>query len=89
MNINVTTDIPPARCGRCGAQVECVSGAREPTPGDLSVCSECGVAMILGRRLILRPLTGAEAQQLLADPERLENLARMTRAVLAMKAMRG
>jgi hypothetical protein len=85
--------LPESRCLECGSKLN-ASATREglsprPNPGDVTVCLKCGAAMVFGDDLRLRGFTDAEAAELVEDPETMNELARITRAVHILRHARG
>jgi len=76
--------ITESRCAGCGARLNAVSTtnpgeAAMAEPGDLTVCTRCLAVMQLDDDLRPRGLTDAEMEELMADRDRMEELARMAR----------
>jgi hypothetical protein len=76
--------ISESRCVGCGTRLNAVSTANPgeaamAEPGDLTVCTRCLAVMKLDGDLRPRALTDAEAEELMADRDRMEELARMVR----------
>ncbi len=74
----VTFKMPESKCPLCGRILQAASGDRQPTPGDISVCTECGGLALFDSDLILRELT----------PEELEAVPQELRSMVAAKRER-
>lgn len=66
-----TTRTPLARCTRCRAEVEAASAlnhTRQPRAGDVTICLECGHAMVFAADLTLIDPDPEKLRQIRADP---------------------
>jgi hypothetical protein len=85
-----TTRTAKQSCPGCGYRFDAHSQARDgdatPQPGDLTVCINCGGALVFGANLRVRPLTEAELSEI--DPATLKLLSDTTAAVLEMQRRR-
>ena len=77
---------PENHCLRCGHKMNALGTAEQgveakPEPGSLAVCIHCGAVMMLDEHLRLRGMSDAEMDQITADPELMDSLARMVRKV--------
>lgn len=57
-----TTNIPGAECFNCLAKIEQATGAQghHPSPGDVTVCTNCGAISKFGPNMELLPFTDAD-----------------------------
>lgn len=68
---------PECRCLSCGHKFNSAASAGKkgyPTPGDLTMCLNCGAVMIFADDLTVRAMTHQETDELLADTETLNQL---------------
>lgn len=80
MKIDVETRLPQSKCCECGHQMDACSGPCEPSPGDLTLCINCGSLNVFADDLTLRYPTDDEFFAAAADSD----LQRMRRAILAL-----
>jgi hypothetical protein len=69
-----TTDVPESRCPSCGKLCDAATAVEKdnkPSPGDFSVCLDCGHVMIFDHDLRLRELRGEEFHTIAGDKELL------------------
>jgi hypothetical protein len=82
--------ITEGRCAGCGTRLNAVCTANGEAAmaaaGDLTVCTRCGALMRLDDDLRPRALTDAEAEELMADRDRMEEMARMVRILATLGA---
>lgn len=85
---------PECNCLNCGKLLSAL-GTGDPTveakpePGDVTVCLRCGAVMKLADDLRVRGMTDAEMDELIADKEWMNHVARMVKAIQFMKHMKG
>jgi hypothetical protein len=82
--------VPESPCLNCGVTLVAAGTAdpslpAAPHPGDVTVCIRCAAVMIYDDHLRPRPFTDAEISQLLADPEAMNQIARMIETVKAIQ----
>jgi len=68
MDLDKYTRMPPHDCLRCGHRLDAVSTIEDkfsaPSPGDVTVCINCGLPMIFDDKFKLRRPTQAELDEL-------------------------
>jgi hypothetical protein len=81
----LTTITPESRCPYCGHRFDRASSPREPqaapSPGDLTMCIECGCLMAFDDEMKVRGLTSGELEDLITD-EKLQDLVMRTRQAI-------
>jgi hypothetical protein len=87
------TRTPEGRCLNCGYKIN-TSGTADasdgaPTEGCLLVCLKCGAVMMYDRDLKPRGMTDAEMDELTADQEAMDDLARIVKRVHLVKHLSG
>lgn len=66
--------VPESVCTKCGMKPTAASVVNEtgkqatPSPGDATLCIECGHAMVFDDNMMLRDPTAEEAKMLFSDP---------------------
>jgi hypothetical protein len=55
------------RCCKCGKVLNYASGPRQPVPGDISVCIECGTVMQFSDHLFLEKMDPEDVERLPAE----------------------
>jgi hypothetical protein len=91
----VTPDIarvPESVCLNCGAPLNMVGTGdanveAKPEPGDVTVCIKCGGVMKLDENLRLRGMSDREMDELVADREWMDQVARMVQRVYFVKRL--
>lgn len=97
MKRNSTPDVarvPVSRCLDCHALMDALgTGDRDveaqPNPGDVAVCIKCGAVMKLDNNLRLRGMTDAEMDELIADRQFMDQIARMVQKIHFLKHLQG
>ena len=82
--------VPESRCLNCGHLMNTVATDRagveaKPEPGDNAVCLKCGAVMKLDENLRVRGMTDAEMDELVADHETMDEVARMVQKIHFLK----
>ena len=76
--------VPETRCLECGHGLNAIGtlgeAIRTPRPGEAIVCIKCGAACTMENGK-LRGFTDEEMEDLLSDPEAMDDLARMVERV--------
>ena len=77
--------IPLCRCLACGHEIDAsgaLDGSNElPEPGSIVVCIRCGAVMMHAQDMTLRGMTDEEMDEVTADKELMNNLAKNVRKV--------
>lgn len=86
--------VPESRCLNCNAVQDALGTGDEriearPEPGDVVVCIKCGAVMRLDDKLRLRGMTEAEMDELVADRQWMDAVARMVQKIHFMKHVTG
>jgi hypothetical protein len=85
-----TTETPGNVCLKCGYKFEAASGAYDnaitPEEGDISVCLNCGAALVFNKDLSLRYPTPEEKAEITMNKEVLQ--AQIVRAHVVTKDLR-
>lgn len=84
INLDTTTALPKSRCCECGYESDHASGPGAPTPGDASLCIDCGSLSFFADDMTLRAPTRDEMLAAAVDSE----LQRLRRIILQAKASR-
>jgi hypothetical protein len=77
----MTTDVPSAKCVRCGYTMDQATSAyeeRKPDAGSVSICYSCGLIRIFADDLTLRDPTPEEQRLIDNDPM----LAKLVRIII-------
>jgi hypothetical protein len=66
-----TTRVPESRCLGCGAVQSATTSldGQRPSPGDFTVCLECGHLMVFADDLTVRELTEGEMHDIAGSPD--------------------
>lgn len=81
------TDTPETSCPSCKTVLNAATGIdtrRQPRPGDVTICIECGLLMAFTPELALRAMTSEEEEAL---PERNRLMLRHARSAIAEAAL--
>ena len=79
------TEVPASPCCECGKVLELCAGKKNtPSPGDLSICFDCGGLNVFGQDLRLRKPTDEETFAAAADSE-FQTLRRSAAWVVAQR----
>jgi hypothetical protein len=78
-DLSVTKRLKVSACCECGKELSAATGPGEPSPGDFSVCGECGCFNVFDDDLCLRKPTEEEILGAIACSE----LQALRRAILA------
>jgi hypothetical protein len=86
--------VPESRCLNCGKLMDALGTGdydvpADPHPGDVTICIKCGAVMRLDGNLRMRGMTDAEMDELVADKEWMNQVAKMVGAIHFMKHMEG
>lgn len=80
-----------SKCLECGARLNAAGspgpGELLPEPGDYCVCYKCGAVMKFSSDLTPRGMTEAEMDELTADAETMDELARQVARVHLVRAV--
>ena len=66
--------VPPCKCSACGTiqdAASCVGSDAKPSPGDVTVCIDCGHIMAFDDSMKLRELNDEETSAIAGDPRLL------------------
>lgn len=68
--LDTITEVPISTCRKCGRRNDCASGTdgARPTPGDVSICIQCGEVSLFTDAFDLREPTPEEADEIARDP---------------------
>lgn len=85
---------PECVCLNCGKVFDALGTgdlnvAADPQPGDVTVCIRCGAVMKIGDNLRVRGMTDAEMDELQADTEWMNQVARLVKTIHFMRHMIG
>lgn len=75
---DLETPMPESRYCECGKQLDACSGDNRPSPGDATLCIDCGSLNFFGDDLRLRKPTDEEMLEAAADP----GIQRLRRAII-------
>lgn len=82
--------LPPSKCLECGNALNAAGSLEHfgelPKPGDLCVCGKCGAVMRYADDLTPRGMTEAEMDELTADTETMDEIARTVAVVHLVRA---
>ena len=82
--------VPDTKCLECGRKLDAVGTmdgtVPRPKPGEPIACLRCGAAMTMGENGALRGFTEAEMDELVADTEAMDELARMVARIHFVRA---
>lgn len=85
MSSSGVKQIPESKCLECGYKVNAsgsMDGSPElPGPGDLVLCLKCGAVMLHAEDMRLRGMTDKEMDELTADQETMNELAKCVKLV--------
>jgi len=88
-----TVMIPPSYCQECGNYFDRSSPAGDAhvqaRPGSIVLCIRCGLVQIHASDMSVRPLTAAEAAEIMQKPDLLQQIAHITQAVHFFKHKKG
>lgn len=90
MNAPDYRPIPECNCLKCGKKMN-ASGSTDgsphlPEPGDLVLCIKCGAVMKHADDMTLRGMTEQEMDELVADTETMDELAKNVQRIHIMRA---
>lgn len=82
--------IPECNCLQCGHKMN-ASGSADgaphlPEPGDLVLCIRCGAVMMHADDMTVRGMTDEEMDELVADKETMDELAKNVKRIHLMRA---
>jgi hypothetical protein len=83
----------PCNCLECGKLINALGTgdrriAARPSPGDLMACIGCGAVMMLADDLTMRGMTEEEIDDVMANVEAMNDLARAVRGIHLLKMKR-
>ena len=84
--------VPESVCLNCGAPMNMLGTAdveveAKPEPGHVAVCIKCGGVMKLDQDLRLRGMSAQEMDELVADREWMDQIAKVVRKVYFVRSL--
>jgi len=82
---------PDCKCLRCGKAMDALGTGNpkikaDAKPGDVAACLKCGAVMLLTDNLTVLGMTDQEMDDLMANSETMNDIARMVQAIHMIRA---